>query len=532
MRKVFTIVLLVVVLFGKAQTPTWSADIASIFYTNCTKCHHDGGLAPFSMMNYQTVYTKRFNISTAVSNRIMPPWPPDAHYTRFANERLLSYNDVIKINAWVSGGAPMGDSATAPTPPVYTNGSELGTPDISVRIPDFTVPANQTADIYQCFVVPAGNLQAAFITALEVIPGNASIVHHVLVYQDTTGQAAALDANTPEPGYTQFGGVGVNGAGLIAGWVPGSRPSFMPANMGIRLKPNADLIIQIHYPMGSANKLDSTRINLRLSSAALRPITLTPILNHFTSLQNGPLTIPANSTKLFNAYAQMPNADVTLISVAPHAHLIARSWESYGVTQAGDTIPFIKINDWDFHWQGSYGFRNLVKLPKRTKLYANAFYDNTANNPHNPSSPPQAVSQGESTTEEMMLIYFAYTPYQAGDENIVIDSSALIDVSDAGPTGVTDFDVDVVVSTPQFYEPVPNPSSTETQFKYFLPQQSNNVVIKIFDLAGKLVAEFNAAGNVGFNSVTYSTSNLPNGNYLSTLNTSDFSSAKKLIVTH
>ena len=38
---------------------------------------------------------------------------------------------------------------------------------------------------------------------------------------------------------------------------------------------------------------------------------------------------------------------------------------------------------------------------------------------------PQLVTQGEATTDEMMLVYFAYMAYQPGDEDIVIDSSLL-----------------------------------------------------------------------------------------------------------
>src|SRR4051812_20923395 len=94
--------------FGNSQTTVWSTDIAPIFYKNCTNCHHDGGLAPFSMMDYQTAYDQRFNILTDVNNKIMPPWPPDPKFRRFAHERLLSGIDIAKINDWITNGAPSG----------------------------------------------------------------------------------------------------------------------------------------------------------------------------------------------------------------------------------------------------------------------------------------------------------------------------------------------------------------------------------------------------------------------------------------
>jgi hypothetical protein len=309
----------------------------------------------------------------------------------------------------------------------------------------------------------------------------------------------------------------------------------MPNNMGIKLYANSDLVLQIHYPAGSANKLDSTRINFKLSTGALRTVSLAPILNHQTSLVNGPLSIPANSTATFQEYYQLPNlADITVLSVAPHAHLINKTWLCYAVTPTNDTMPLIKINDWDFHWQGSYAFRNLMKVPKHSKLYAFATYDNTASNPHNPNSPPQNVAKGESTTDEMMLVYFAYTIYQTGDENIAVDTSALVDITtqDSTTTGVAELPTDAIVSTPQMYAPVPNPSNTETQFNYFLPAQTNNVEIKIFDLNGRLVDEIKATGNNGFNSVKYNTQNLVKGEYLCSLIVGGVSRTKNLVIMH
>jgi hypothetical protein len=339
----------------------------------------------------------------------------------------------------------------------------------------------------------------------------------------------ALDNATPQPGYTSFGGVGTTTPPiLIGGWVPGSQPSHLPPNMGIKLYPGADIVVQIHYPVGSANKTDSTRLNLKLSTASLRTVALAPILNHMTSLVGGPLEIPANTVKTYEEYFQIPNIiDITVLSVAPHAHLIAKQWLSYAVTPTNDTIPLIKIDDWDFHWQGSYNFRNLMKIPKQTKLYGFCTYDNTSNNHHNPNHPPQDVVRGESTTDEMMLIYFAYTYYQPGDENIVVDGSPLVDI---GPV-VSNINepLNSVVSTPQLYDPMPNPANTETTIGYFLPYNTRTT-LRIFDLSGRLVEEINAPGNAGFNSVKYDTGKLVSGEYLYSLITTAGMKTKHLIV--
>ena len=57
-------------------------------------------------------------------------------------------------------------------------------------------------------------------------------------------------------------------------------------------------------------------------------------------------------------------------------------------------------------------------------MYGIAHYDNTVNNPNSPR-PLNTVTLGESTTNEMMLFYFAYLyPYVSGDENIIVDTTS------------------------------------------------------------------------------------------------------------
>ena len=447
----------------KAQSVTWAHDIAPIFYNNSPTCHHDGGIAPFSLINYSTAYQQRNLINSDVTSHIMPPWPPDPTYKRYSHERVLSAQDILLINTWVGEGSPSGDTTTAPIAPVYTNGSQLGNPSLTLQIPTYTVPVNQTTDIYQCFAIPTNLLTDQFVTGLEIIPGDPSIVHHVLVYQDTTANAAwLLDSASPGPGYLNYGGIGVNSAILMGGWVPGSSPFLMPTNFGEPIYKNSYLVLQIHYPAGDNGKVDSTKLNLLLAPTVSRPVFMDPILNYFQNI-NQPLVIPADSIMTFNEHYTLPNLDISVLTVAPHCHLIGQNWLSYGITPSNDTIPMIRINDWNFHWQGFYEFRNIIKAPALTNLWAFCTYNNTAENLNNPNSPPLTVSAGENTTDEMMLVYFLWTPYQTGDENIVLDSTPLADIVDTYAITTAVQDLNGMVSTPQLYEAAPNPAKDETQ---------------------------------------------------------------------
>ncbi len=529
-RTILLIIAFSSLLVTNAQTVNWALDIAPILYSNCTKCHHQGGLAPFSLVTYNEAFANRFNISTAVSDGTMPPWPPDRNYKHYTDERYLTNDQVTKINSWASNGAPEGNPNDAPATPVYLNGSTFNQIDKVIQMPTFTVPGNVNYDLYQCFTVPTGLTQDEFITGFEVIPGNPSIVHHLLVFEDTTGQSVTLDNNTPEPGYTSFGGPGFQ-ADLVGGWVPGTVPTVYPNGMGVKIHKNSRLVMQIHYPAGSQGKSDSTKINLKLSTGNLRTIMIQPPINHSTSMTDGPLHVPANSTKTFHAEYTIPTnipiAGVSVLNVAPHAHLICKSWLVFGKTPTGDTIPFVKIDNWDFHWQGFYTFQTLQFMPKGSTFYGIATYDNTINNPHNPNATPQAISVGESTTDEMMMCYFSYLYYKPGDENFIVDSSLL--------NNSTDIENQILpenfVTTPQLYDAMPNPTSGITTLQYFLPNHTDQAEIKIFDFNGKLVEKIKVPATIGFSKVEYNTSLLPTGTYIFSLNADGKTKSKQLIVT-
>lgn len=405
-----------------AQTPTWHQGVSCIIYTHCTPCHHEGGAGHFSLASHGEAYTWRNDIAAFTQAGLMPPWPPDPAYRSLAHERVLTQEEIDLLAAWVLAGAPEGDAAGALVPPLYDNGHVIVDPDITAIMPEYAIPPS-SSDLYRCFVLDIDNAVDRHIKGLEVVPGNREVVHHVLVFQDTSGQARALDEAAIGPGYTSFGGIGVPSAKLVGIWVPGSEPYFSPPGMGIKLLAGADLVIQVHYPAGSGDRLDSTRVNIRLSDEPLiRDLAIDPILDHLITITNGPLAIPPNQVRTFKAEFTTP-IPATITAIGPHAHLVCTSMRAYAVRPDGDTIPLIDIPQWDFRWQDLYSFRQPIFLPTGTKLHGEATYDNTAANANNPNSPPQWVFLGEATTDEMMLFYFAWTWGFPSDASIVVDTA-------------------------------------------------------------------------------------------------------------
>ncbi len=509
-----------------AQIPQWSTDVAPILYNHCTGCHHSGGIAPFALMTFMDALNEAPAMLYDVQHRIMPPWPPDPSYNRLAHERLLSQQEINTISDWVNGNTPQGSLSQAPPPPVYNNlGAIPGTPDFIGQIPTYTSTATIGHDVYQCFVIPNNQSVDRYITAFEAIPGNAGMVHHVLVFADTTGICRHLDSLSPGPGYLDFGGVGTDSAVLIGGWVPGSAPIIYPNPFGVMLPHNADIVLQIHYPGGTVGESDSTQIHFFFSPVSannsMRGLYIAPVLNFNTNIDS-PLFIPANTTRSFHEWYGPTPIDFSLLGIAPHMHLIGQNIKAYGITPSLDTQKFIRVNKWDFHWQGFYLMRQIMKIAAGTTAEADAYYDNTDNNVNNPNMPPQDVYAGENTTDEMMLVFFVFTPYQAGDENIVIDSTPLVKTMPV-----------TYYHGQQLLTPYPNPASNELIVKCYF-DLSDKAKIELLDMSGKVVKELgdNVSINTGYSTFTYPVNGLPDGTYVLRLSTATQKLSQKVLIQH
>jgi len=175
----------------------------------------------------------------------------------------------------------------------------------------------------------------------------------------------------------------------------------------------------MHYPAGSYGMYDQTKVHIYFYPepvTAFREVLASPIISNWA------FTINANTVDtVYGDYGPTP-VTLTFMSVFPHMHLLGKAIQSYAVTPALDTIPFVRINQWDFHWQEFYFFKYMQKVPGGSTIHGRGIYDNTLANHHNPNDPPINVSAGFNTTDEMFLIYYHFMIYQAGDEYINVDS--------------------------------------------------------------------------------------------------------------
>jgi len=517
MKKLFVYILVLVgISNANAQTPTYNDEVACILYEHCTTCHHDGGIAPFSLMDYDDTFSAAYGVMGAVNAGTMPPWPPNPDYNSLAHERLLTQNEIDIITNWVNGGVPEG-TGLPPQPPVYGSSEAIANPDLVATMPSYTINT-QGNDVYRCFVIPTSLAQDVFITEIEIVPGNSEAVHHVLLFQDGTNVPAQLDANDPGPGYTSFGGTGSSSSELIGGWVPGQLHRAYPPNFGVRIPAGSNIIMQVHYPASANGQTDQSKVNIKYSTSTVREVFINAPLNH-GSLNEGALSIPANQESTFTCDYSVPSQyDITILDVSPHMHLLGKSIKSWAVTPTNQTIPLIEIEDWDFHWQGFYEFRNPIKIPAGSTLHSTATYDNTTNNPENPNNPPQNVYAGEATDEEMMLVFFSFTLYFPGDENIAIDPVSVHEdhVCQTQIVGVDE-------AAKEELKLFPNPATEQIT----LQLSTQNVTdIRLTDLLGKTVRQF------PLDSERLDVSDVKEGVYLLRVENNGGTSSRKIVISH
>jgi mono/diheme cytochrome c family protein len=381
---------------------TYSRDIAPILFANCVECHRPGEVAPFSLLSYEDAAKRATFLAEVTRQRLMPPWKAEIGHGRFLGERRLTDAQLELIETWAKAGTPEGDPADLPPQPQFASGWRLAEPDLELTAPaPFTVAAGGE-DVFQHYIIPLDLTEDKTVVGFEFRPGNPAVVHHAILFLDTSGMGRVKDAETPEVGYTTFGSIGIPTAGIIGVWTPGMTPRFYPLGAGMPIRAGTDLVLQLHMHPSGKEESDQSSVALYFADKPVeRQMSRSPFVV-------GSILIdipPGSADHTIRSSVTLPT-DVTLISLLPHMHLIGKEMKLTATLPDGSRQSLIWIKDWNFYWQDNYVYHEPVRLPSGTKLDVECRYDNTADNPLNPSNPPRRVFFGNGSADEMCFGIF------------------------------------------------------------------------------------------------------------------------------
>jgi hypothetical protein len=381
---------------ASAAVPTFSKDVAPIFYKNCATCHRPGEIAPMPLLTYQQSRPWAKSIRQYVSRGEMPPWHSAEGPGVFLNDRRLSEADKNTVIAWVDGGAPEGNPNDRPPLPNFPEGWQIGKPDVVLTMDKpFAVPPEGTID-YQYFTIPTNFTEDRWVQAMEIRPGLRSVVHHIIVYMKVPPATAVVSGfNQVMPKARQFNTPGLGGPGVtLATTAPGTPPMVFQPGEAIRIPAGTSLVFQVHYTANGRGVMDQSSIGLIFAKQAPeREIYASAFVNPRLRIAAGVSDQAIDSAIEFTE-------DSHITAIIPHTHLRGKSWEYRLIYPDGCSQVVLTVPHYDFNWQTWYTFVKPLAAPKGSRLESTAHYDNSANNPSNPN-PKVEVRWGEQTWDEM-----------------------------------------------------------------------------------------------------------------------------------
>ncbi len=424
-------------------------DVIPIIHKKCSICHRPEQAGPFNLLTYADLKKYANRIRFMIESNIMPPWPADTNYSRFANEVILTKSEKQKILLWIKNQCPLGDT------------TDIDLPEISkktiYRKPDLVVPFQKAiyingngVDHFLVVKIPYQLDRDTFVQYVEFIPHQTKLVHHVnghlLRYESHRKfdyYKGITHVEEPVDNYFEvykkmgltYTDVNDNNPknvlpSLIPNtvyYLPGFMPLFYKDNIGGFYLPKNGVFIlnDIHYGPTHHSCFDSSHLNIYFAKKRPeRAVYEGQMGTHGMSKITPPLIIPPNTIKTFTTSLLVP-ADISVLSVNPHMHLLGESFIAFAITPYRDTIPLIKIPKWNFNWQYYYIYKKPVIIPKNSIIVAIGTYNNTSNNPYNPNYPPIEVKEGDGfhsmkTTDEMFQFFFQYIIYRNGDDTLTI----------------------------------------------------------------------------------------------------------------
>lgn len=418
---------------------TFHEHVEAIFQKRCQSCHHDGGLAPFSLVKYDTAFARQGTIAQAVAARTMPPWgeAPSAECApkhKFTGDPTLTQDEMDTVAKWVAEGAAEGDPAKAPKPISFEDPVLQNPTDALTFQKPYEVTASKS-DEFVCFVIDPKLAATTWVNGVQIVPGNPLVDHHALVFVDPTGESKKLaDADGK---YPCFGGPKAAAGGLFAAWAPGVPASDFGDDIALEVPAGALFVLQMHYhPQETSSQPDQTKVVLRRTEKAPKYLATTRLIGNsssasgFIKLLPGPndpasgpdFFIPAGAkghTETMEFTIPKSLGSARLLSAGSHMHWVGKNMRIKVRRPDGTEECLLQTPRYDFNWQRGYAYDapigELPVIEAGDTLNIQCTYDNSMDNlgvkkalEEKHLSAPVDVTLGEETLDEMCLGAFTF----------------------------------------------------------------------------------------------------------------------------
>ncbi len=376
-------------------------EVAPIFKLNCGPCHRPGGNAPFPLQNLRQIKRKGKTIKDVLQQRVMPPWMADETYSHFLDAPAITDEARAMIVYWIDNGLENGSYVGTDR----TDSSALrDSADIYLQVESPHV-ITSNSDSYQCFILDPELEEDVFVEGVSFQSTNPYTIHHVMMYIDTAGVIDSLPAD-----WDCMKDDIVNKLVPIDSWSKGQRLIKYSTEFAYRFPKNSKILLQTHYgDEGNKGKQEQTTVGLYTRNSAPRSEIKWAILNNLE------IAIPKDTVKVETIEYPVEH-DISVLGLVPHLHFIGRTVEIYAMNADCEKINLLKINDWDYLWQGRFMYPKPIKVQKGSTIYMNVLYDNTENNPNQPNEPIIDIFYDTYSNQEMMVLCIYYTDYESGDE--------------------------------------------------------------------------------------------------------------------
>jgi len=415
---------------------TFYKDVLPILQKNCQSCHRPGQIGPMSLLTYKEARPWTKAIKAAVVLKKMPPWLADPQYGHFNNDRSLKPAEIETLVAWADNGALEGDPKDGPAPIEWPADAWQIRPDVVVDLPLYSVPARGVKE-WEQLAIPAPFKEDTWVTSVEILPGQPSVVHHlcfnfekhkpttaynVYEWMEVPRDADGVSKNRNrgvdtkegivirrEVGSTEekrYPGVQTIRGGNEFCYLPGlPYEDYRPVNAGVFVPAGSDIVVSMHYTPNGVALLDGTRIGMTVAKA---PPSKRFVPQDGEDGENAPivrrhaireLAIPPYESNYLGPEAEITFLkDLELVWFRPHAHMRAKSVQYRLTYPDGREEIVLNVPHYDFNWQLTY--RTSLKIPKGSRMHVEFRYDNSTNNKYNPD-PSKWVYYGDQSWEEM-----------------------------------------------------------------------------------------------------------------------------------